>query len=58
MGVGLGMCIGFFVRGSFLNDNGNSDTLDSGGGGSDDSDDEGWDEVRHPDTRVYQHIHV
>lgn len=46
VGVGLGMCIGFFARGSFLTDNGNADMMDSGGGGSDDSEDEGWDEVR------------
>uniref|UniRef100_A0A0N7ZD84 peptidyl-tRNA hydrolase n=1 Tax=Scylla olivacea TaxID=85551 RepID=A0A0N7ZD84_SCYOL len=45
VGVGLGMCIGFFARGSFLSDNGNpEDMMDSGGGGADDSDDEGWDE--------------
>ena len=46
VGVGLGMCIGFFARGSFLSDNGNAeDMMDSGGGCSDDSEDEGWDEV-------------
>ncbi|KAG0700695.1 Peptidyl-tRNA hydrolase 2, mitochondrial [Chionoecetes opilio] len=45
VGVGLGMCIGFFARGSIFSDNGSSDMMDSGGGGSeDDAEDEGWDE--------------
>lgn len=44
VGVGLGMCIGFFARGSFLSDNESMDPQDSGGCASDDSDDEGWDE--------------
>ncbi|KAG0717659.1 Peptidyl-tRNA hydrolase 2, mitochondrial [Chionoecetes opilio] len=45
VGVGLGMCIGFFARGSIFSDNGSSDMMNSGGGGSeDDSEDEGWDE--------------
>lgn len=43
IGMGLGMCIGFFARGSIFND------ADSPGGGSydqndDDEDDDGWDE--------------
>ncbi|KAK3859228.1 hypothetical protein Pcinc_034633 [Petrolisthes cinctipes] len=45
VGMGLGLCIGFFARGSLFSDNGTTDFTDNSGEQEElDEDDEGWDE--------------
>ncbi|XP_042215347.1 peptidyl-tRNA hydrolase 2, mitochondrial-like isoform X2 [Homarus americanus] len=54
LGMGLGLCIGFFARGSLFTETDTTDYNDSGGDGQEDSDDDGWDECSHATLKAYK----